>query len=179
MHTLDLVRPQKEFSWKFLDPNRLVAHLVDASPKLAGVLAAAAARHPCRSGRPWHLCVVWDEFMPGNVLSSSNARLTMVLSFSFLELTQGKLWHEKCWFSPVPVRSKIISRTEGRWSGVPRAYLNAHMYSATGMATAGLPLMLNGQQFMVFATLSHLLADGDGLCVAFKGASGLKCCLRH
>ena len=55
------------------------------------------------------------------------------------------------------------------------------MYSATGIATAGLPLMLNGQQFMLFAKLSHLLADGDGHRLAFewKGASGLKCCLCH
>ena len=40
-----------------------------------------------------HVCVVWDEFMPGNVLSSSNARKTMVLSLSFLELDQDKLLH--------------------------------------------------------------------------------------
>ena len=34
---------------------------------------------------------------------------------------------------------------------------------------------------MLFTKLSHLLADGDGHRLAFewKGASGLKCCLRH
>ena len=62
-----------------------------------------------------------------------------------------------------------------------RAYLNAHLLSETGISTAGLPLMLNGQPFMLFAKLSHMLADGDGLRLAFewKGASGLKCCMRH
>lgn len=181
VHALDLVRPEEEFKWEFLDPNRLVAHLVHASPKLAGAFAAAAARHPCSSDRPWHLCMVWDEFMPGNVLSSLNARKTMVLSFSFLELGQDKLWHEECWFSPVLVRSKIIGRAQGGWSGMMRAYLNAHLYSATGIATAGLPLMLNGQPFMLFAKLSHMLADADGHRLAFewKGAAGIKCCLRH
>ena len=181
VHTLDLVRPEEEFNWEFLDPNRLVAHLVDASPKLAGAFADAAARHPCSSGRPRHLCVVWDEFMPGNVLSSSDTRKTMVLSLSFFELGQDKLWHEECWFSPVVVRSKIISGAKGGWRGILRAYLNAHVYSATGIATTGLPLMLNGKQFILFAKLSHLLADGYGHRLAFewKGASGLKCCLRH
>ena len=118
VHTLDMVRPDEEFDWEFFDPNRLVAHLVEASPKLSSAFAAAASRHPCSSGRPWHLCVVWDEFVPGNVLSSTNARKTMVLSFSFLELGQDKLWHGKCWFSPVVVRSKIISRAKGGWSGI-------------------------------------------------------------
>ena len=33
VHTLDLVRPEEEFNWEFLDPNRLVEHLVGASPK--------------------------------------------------------------------------------------------------------------------------------------------------
>ena len=62
-----------------------------------------------------------------------------------------------------------------------RAYLNAHLLSATGISTAGLPLMLNGQPFMLFAKLSHMLADCDGHRLAFewKGASGLKCCMRH
>ena len=83
VHTLDMVRPDEKFDREFFDPNRLVAHLVEASPKLSSAFAAAASRHPCSSGRP---CVVWDEFVPGNVLSSTNARKTMVLSFSFLEL---------------------------------------------------------------------------------------------
>ena len=79
------------------------------------------------------------------------------------------------------VRSKIISRAQEGWSGMLRAYLNAHLLSATGIATAGLPLMLDGQPFMLFAKLSHMLADGDGLRCAFewKGSSGLKCCMRH
>ena len=181
VHTLDMVRPDEEFDWEFFDPNRLVAHLVEASPKLSSAFAAVASRHPCSSGRPWHLCVVWDEFVPGNVLSSTNARKTMVLSLSFLELGQEKLWHEECWFSPVVVRSKIISRAKGGWSGMLRAYLNAHLLSATGISTSGLPLMLNGQPFMLFAKLSHMLADCDGHRLAFewKGASGLKCCMRH
>ena len=180
-HQIKLQRPDEDFEWKFFDPNRLVAHMVEASPKLSSAFREALAKRACSADSPWHMIVVWDEFVPGNVLSSTNARKTMVLSFSFLELGQEKLWHEECWFSPVVVRSKIISRAQGGWSGMLRAYLNAHLLSATGIATAGLPLMLNGQPFMLFAKLSHMLADGDGLRLAFewKGASGLKCCMRH
>lgn len=180
-HPLRLQRPDEDFEWQFLDPNRLVAHMVAASPKLSSAFREALAERACSADSPWHLIVVWDEFVAGNVLSSTNARKTMVLSFSFLELGQEKLWHDECWFSPVAVRSKVISRAQGGWSGMLRAYLNAHLLSATGISTAGLPLMLNGQPFMLFAKLSHMLADCDGLRLAFewKGASGLKCCMRH
>ena len=55
------------------------------------------------------------------------------------------------------------------------------IFSTTGIATAGLPLMLEGQPFVLFARLSHTLADGEGLRAAleWKGAAGLKCCVRH
>jgi hypothetical protein len=180
-HQLQLEKPDEPFQWEFLDPNLLVAHMVDASPKLSSVFREAFAKHACTADSQWHLCMAWDEFTAGNVLSSQNARKTMVLSFSFLELGQENLWHEECWFSPVIVRSKIISRAKCGWSGMLRAYLHAHLFSATGISTAGLPLMLDGKPFLLFAKLSHMLADGDGhrLALEWKGASGLKCCMRH
>ena len=180
-HQLQLEKPDQDFKWEFLDPNMLVADMVDASPKLSSAFREAFAKHACTADSQWHLCMAWDEFTAGNVLSAQNARKTMVLSFSFLELGQENLWHDECWFSPVVVRSKIISRAKCGWSGMLRSYLHAHLFSATGISTAGLPLMLNGEPFLLFAKLSHMLADGDGHRLAFewKGASGLKCCMRH
>ena len=173
-------KPSQDFEWKFLDPNKLVAHMVARSPKLSSAFRQAMVERTCSADSPWHLIVVWDELTAGNVLSSTNARKTMVLSFSFIELGQEKLWHEECWFSPVAVRSKIISRAQGGWSGMLRAYLNARLLSTTGISTAGLSLILDGQPFLLFAKLSHMLADGDGHKLAFewKGAAGLKCCIR-
>ena len=109
-HPLRLQRPDEDFEWQFLDPNRLVAHMVAASPKLSSAFREALAERACSADSPWHLIIVWDEFVAGNVLSTTNARKTMVLSFSFLELGQEKLWHDECWFSPMAVRSKVISR---------------------------------------------------------------------
>ena len=110
-HPIRLQRPDKDFEWQLFDPNRLVAHMVETSPKLSSSFREAFAKRACSADSPWHLIVVWDEFVPGNVLSSTNARKTMLLSFSFLELGQEKLWHEECWFSPVVVRSKIMPLT--------------------------------------------------------------------
>ena len=87
-HPLKLQRPDEDFEWKLFEPNRLVAHMVEAAPKLSSAFREASAKSACSADFPWHLIVVWDEFVPGNVLSSTNARKTMVLSFSFLELGQ-------------------------------------------------------------------------------------------
>ena len=181
VHTLHLGDDATPFEWEMADPNRLVSYLVASSPRLQDAFARAAALNPCSADRPWHLVIAWDEFTPGMVLSPNNARKTMALSFSFIELGQDQLWHEESWFTPVLVRSTIIADTSDGWSGMLRTYLHLHLFSATGIATAGLPLMLHGQAFLLFATLSHMLADGDGLRAGlqWKGAAGLKCCIRH
>ena len=49
------------------------------------------------------------------------------------------------------------------------------------MATVGVPLLVDGTPVLVFADLTANLTDGDGhrMTYDWKGASGLKCCLRH
>ena len=128
-----------------------------------------------------HVCIGYDEFTPSNVLRPNNDRKTMALNFSFIELGQDRLWHDESWFTPVLVRCSIIAQVPGGWSSMLRAYIQLHFFSSTGIATAGLPLMLNGAPFLLFAKLSHVLADGEGLRsgVQWKGAAGLKCCIRH
>jgi len=57
-----------------------------------------------------------------------------------------------------------------------------HTFSSTiGLATSGLQLDLEDGPVLVFSCLSNLLSDGDGLRMVFdwKGASGLKPCLKH
>ena len=60
-------------------------------------------------------------------------------------------------------------------------YLKVHFLGANGIETAGLPLELHGQPFLLFAKLAVLLGDGEGLQKAFQwaGAGGIKPCLRH
>ena len=178
---LPMVGHEQPFEWEMCDPNRLVAYLIDRCPRLADAFADAANRFPCSASQPWHLVIGFDEFTPGNLLRPNNARKTMALNFSFMELGQERLWHDDCWFTPVLVRRTVIAEAEGGWSAMLRAYLHLHLFSNTGIATAGLPLVLGGQPFLLFAKLSHMLADAEGhrAALEWKGAAGLKCCLRH
>ena len=128
VHTLYLGDDATPFEWEMADPNRLVSYLVESSPRLQDAFARAAVRNPCSAERPWHLVLAWDEFTPGMVLSPNNARKTMALSFSFIELGHDQLWHEESWFTPVIVRSTIITETSDGWSGMLRIYIYIYIY---------------------------------------------------
>ena len=50
-----------------------------------------------------------------------------------------------------------------------------------GFATSGACIELTNGPVILFATLANLLSDGDGHRMAFdwRGASGMKPCLKH
>lgn len=181
VHPLQLEGEATPFDWEMCDPNRLVSHLVHSCPHLADAFIRAANVHPCSASQPWRIVMAFDEYTPGMVLQPNLTRKTMNLSFSFVELGKERLWSEQFWFTPVLVRQKIIAKAAGGWSGMLRTFLQLHLTSATGISTAGLPLNLNGETFLLFAELSFLIADGDGLrqALQWKGGGGLKPCFRH
>jgi hypothetical protein len=178
--TLDMV-DGSTFQWEVSDPNRLFSHLAHECPRLAHLVAEAVRKHPCSESNPWDIVIGFDEFTPGNLLHPNNARKAMALSYSFLQLGQEALWHETSWMTPVVVRSAIIGKAVGGWSAMLKAYIHLHLFGTTGITTSGLPIEINGEVFVIWARLSHIVADGDGLRQAYewKGAAGLKPCLRH
>ncbi len=70
---------------------------------------------------------------------------------------------------------------EGGWARCLRAFLEHILLDPCGLATGGVPLSLDDGPVMLFARLSNVLADGEGLMKGFdwKGASGLKPCVKH
>jgi hypothetical protein len=74
-------------------------------------------------------------------------------------------------------RSKVL----GGWSHMARLYLENQLIHGMGLATAGVAVNVCGKHVMLFATLSNVLADGEGHAKfwGWKGASGLKPCLKH
>ena len=78
----------------------------------------------------------------GNALALHQSRKTMVLGFTFKELGPSS---DACWWTPLVVRRTIIDKVVGGWSRMLRDFLNMHLLSATGIQTAGLPLVLDGK----------------------------------
>ena len=169
------------FDWEYSDPNRLTAYLVASCDRLRSAILAAFSRTPCSQRQPWRLVVGYDEFTPGNVLRPNNDRKAMALSFSFLELGQESLWQESIWLTPIVVRHGVAAKAVGGWSAMLKLYLHRHLYGPNGIAVAGLPLEIDGEVIVIWATLANLLGDGDGLRMAYewRGAGSLKPCIRH
>jgi hypothetical protein len=141
----------------------------------------AAARHPPNRSRPWKLIIGWDEFVPGNPLAPDNRRKTMVVSFSFVELGQLALSCGSAWVIPVVLRTSLINQVDGGMSHVMRVFLRRLLLGPEGLATVGVPLLINGQHTMLFASVAAMLADGDGHRQVWnwRGAGSLKPCFVH
>lgn len=174
---LPLQAESEPFMWELCEPNRLISYMVNSCPRLADAFLQTARTHPT----PWHIVVAFDEYDSGDPTQHEHSRKLMALNFSFLELGKERLWSEDYWFTPILVRTDYISKVVGGWSAMLRAFLNLFLIGPTGISTAGVPLNLDGEPFLLFAELSHVLADGDGLRQGFQwiGANGIKPCLRH
>jgi hypothetical protein len=170
------------WKWEYLDPNKLFASRVAASPAVASLVAEAIRSHGAPSlDQPWSLVVGFDEFFPGNKLQTDNRRKTMVLSFSFREFGQLSLCRDEAWQTPVCVRSSQMRKVIGGWPRLLKIFLTKILLGESGLATVGLPLTINGEPFLLYARLTNLLSDGDGHRVAmdWRGQGSMKPCFKH
>jgi len=173
---------EDDISWEIADPCLLLASFYEESAFLRDVFAKAFARHPCTEGTPWHIIVGFDEYTPGSMHKPVNHKKAMALSFSFFELGAEALKSSACWFTPVVLRHDTICEIEGGWCRCLSRFLEHFLVGPRGITTAGLPLENpDGSYHVLFARLRILLSDGDGIRAGFgwKGARGLKCCIRH
>ena len=170
-----------EFEWEYLDPNSWMAALISHSPGLQGLFAEALHRSPCTFEQPWRLVLGFDEFAPGNKLNFDNRRKMMVLSFTFAELGQDAISCGFGWFTVAVVRTTVLEKARGGWSALLRRFVERQLLAADGLATTGCPVTIAGQHVPIFARLTNLLSDGDGLRQAldWRGASSLKPCFKH
>jgi hypothetical protein len=62
-----------------------------------------------------------------------------------------------------------------------RLFVERILYGQSGMSTVGVPLLIGGQERLLFAKLTNLLSDGDGHRMGWdwRGAASLKPCWKH
>jgi hypothetical protein len=127
-------------SWTYADPCKLLTVLLSESVALQGLYDDAWARSPPTPAAPWSLVVAYDEFVPGNKLSTDQARKTMVVSFTFIELGAASLSRGTVWTTPVAVRSLTIAKVE--------------LAIAVFLVSLGLALGTQISDFVAFVNLS-------------------------
>lgn len=85
-------------------------------------------------------------------------------------------------FMPAVCLHKKAVKTKGGYSNLFRCFLKRALLGEAGMTTAGTVIKLtNGRSRILYARLSRVLADGEGLALFYqwRGAGGIRPCLRH
>ena len=83
---LKFAEKEGEYQWELLEPNKLLAHVLESCPELAECYGRAANERPPTPEDPWDLLICFDEFVPGDKLKPHNSRKAMVLGFNFRQL---------------------------------------------------------------------------------------------
>ena len=167
-----------EYIWEFFEPNRLVAYVVERCPELADCYARAANAHLPTPEHPWEITCSFDEFVPGEKLSGIHTRKSMVLGFNFVQLGDELIHKDYTWFIPIVVRTSEMNEVKGGWAHMLAKYFRLQLFGPSGLATAGLIIMINGQPLQIFAKVVDLLPDYDGIRIGWdwRGANSLRPC---
>ncbi len=168
------------FELALAEPTLLLQELVAASPDMQESFATAARQHPCSLSTPWSLALGFDEFKPGDKFSPLNKRKVMVSSFSFKELGNSSLCHDLLWVTALVIRSVMLSQIPGGWSRVLKMFLRRLFLGTYSLSAVGVPLVLHGQPFMLYARLGLFFSDADGLRMAldWRGAGSVRPCFK-
>ncbi len=62
-----------------------------------------------------------------------------------------------------------------------RLFLERILFGESVLSTVGVPVLIGGQERLLFAKLTNILSDGDGLRMGWdwNGAGSLKPCWKH
>ena len=104
----------------------------------------------------------------------------MTLAYNFLELGPGALCVAATWLIPVAVRSAYMAGAVGGLSACLAKYFKKHLSGPLGVQTVGVVFNLDGTTHTIYARLTNILADGEGLKYGLDvfGYGGLVPCIR-
>ena len=117
-----------------------------------------------------------------NRLKIDNHKKVMVLSFNFLELGKANLSMTSTWMVPAVVRHTMLVQVRGGWPCMLKKYVHRQLLgSQCGLQTSGAVVYLQGSPLVIFARLTNLFSDGDGLrdALDWRGANSWKPSFRH
>ena len=163
-----------KFLWEVSRLDRLVQLFCRDSQKFNHVMKLAAGR-----ANPLHLILYVDEVTPGNLLRPDHKRKFHAIYVSFVEIGQSVLCKEEIWLPLALLRSTIASQVRGGMSNCMRLLLRSIFLQPCRAFAVGFPVDLEGPT-LIRVTFGHFIADEAAIksTWSFKGASGLRPCLR-
>ena len=171
----------KELKLDVCDPNLLLSEVVRSNPALADQYRNLANKIGSGPDRPWRVVLGFDEFSPTDDIKPNNSKKVMLLSFNFLELGSRVLSLDDSWCTPLVVRTHTIDKIKGGFPTLMREYLRLHLLGPRGASVVGIPLEASGAPLLIFASLTHMLADGLGhqMVLDWRGPGSIKPCFKH
>ena len=166
------------FNWECCNLGKLIDVFSFECEAFSDVVQELYAKLPCTPINPWSLIVYADETIPGDPLRLDHLRKFMAVYVSLKEFGPMLLKHEKVWMLVVILRTSIIKKIDGKWSGCVRAWLRK-LLLAEGNVKDGVSLRtLKGN--LMFLKIGNLLGDEEALraTLCHKGASGAMPCVQ-
>ena len=101
----------------------------------------------------------------------------MNCAFNIKEL-EAAMCKDAAWLTPVLLRRSQLDEMDGGWSAVLRLIIRTMLVDRAGFSHAGVPIVTETKQFLLYAKLTNILADGDGVRLGYsiKGGGCLKAC---
>lgn len=167
------------FDLEFAEPGLLIQHVLSESPRLARAWVAALGKQPCSPTAPWKCIIGYDEFSPGDKFSYERSKTIMCLYFTFIEVDAAS---QGCaWFCPLVVRATQADSVCGGWSHILACFLHRMFLGTYGLQTVGTTFRYRERDYLIFAYLSNLISDGDGIRkgIGWKGHASLRPSLVH
>ena len=140
-----------DWEWTFLEPNRLLQHVVESCPELGAAYIRASNERMPTLELPWKLLICFDEFAPGHQLNCDNTKKVMVLSFNFAELGEETLQKDCSWMIPIIARSCHMHAIIGGWCNMLRVFFLTLLLGNQGGSTVGVTVMAQGQPLTIFS----------------------------
>ena len=114
---------------------------------------------------------------PTNVLSSFLICTPGMMNL--VELGQDILCHEDTWITNCIVRSHVMNAVQGGWPRMLKELLHMMTTGPLAISTVGVPLLLHGELFVVFADVKLMLSDLDGhrIILEWMGTASHRPCL--
>jgi hypothetical protein len=168
------------FKMEYCEASKLLEHVLSNSPFLASRFVASLETHPNDFEHQWSCILGFDEFNPGDKLSSFLAgKKVMCLYFTFAELSSASVGDT--WFCLLATRQCVIDHLEGGWSRVFATVLHRMFLGTHGLSRVGANFSFKSKSYILFAKLSNILSDGAGLqkAIGWRGWSSLRVALVH
>lgn len=160
LRLVDLDGRESDFTWFHADSRKSIANFAKECSAFAAALTQSRRSTP---DQPWQMILYTDEIVPGNPLAPANSRKVWAWYMTFLEFGPSRVCNCAYWHPIGCIRNSIVEKVRGGLSAVYRVLVRECFLGHESFSTGVLIEPRGAEPFLLFAELSHLIADEAAL----------------